>query len=438
MGLDVDVETYLIPGFKIFEHFFTVPLDHDNPSGVKIRLFARQGGPGFECSLPSYSGAYRAASAKGYQWLLLDQRGTGLSTPISAASLGNFETAEAKADYLKYFRADSIVKDAELIRRELCGGRKWSLLGQSFGGFCCINYLSLFTYHKRIFDISPNRILPVFITGGVPPLASNPDPVYRSLYCQLIKRNSIYYLKYPKDIQRVRTILRYLSTNTIILPDGGFLTPRRFRQLGIAFGEHGGFDAIHQIVILTANDIEAMGGLSYRCLEKISNRQPFDSNILYAILHEAIYCQGEKSNWSAERNMTKDFYFSLEWLETNEGKPVLFTGEMIYSWMFDDYAELRPLKEVAQLLAQYEDWGPLYDVEQLGKNNVPVAGVSYYEDMYVDLKLSEETVSKIKGFRHWITNEYQHNGLREGGEHILNTLFRMLRGDYDGYNESQI
>ncbi|CAG8625533.1 7326_t:CDS:1, partial [Paraglomus brasilianum] len=43
-------------------------------------------------------------------------------------------------------------------------------------------------------------------------------------------------------------------------------------------------------------------------------------------------------------------------------------------WMFDDYAELRPLKEVAQLLAQYSNWGPLYDVEQLGKNNVPVAG----------------------------------------------------------------
>ena len=26
MGLDADVETYLIPGFKIFEHFFAVPL----------------------------------------------------------------------------------------------------------------------------------------------------------------------------------------------------------------------------------------------------------------------------------------------------------------------------------------------------------------------------------------------------------------------------
>ena len=73
-------------------------------------------------------------------------------------------------------------------------------------------------------------------------------------------------------------------------------------------------------------------------------------------------------------SIEREFDFSLEWLENNEGKSVLFTRDMIYSWMFDDYAELRPLKEVAQLLAQYENWGPLYDVEQLGKNNVPVAG----------------------------------------------------------------
>lgn len=49
--------------------------------------------------------------------------------------------------------------------------------------------------------------------------------------------------------------------------------------------------------------------------------------------------------------------------------------------MFDDYAELRPHKKVAELLAQYDQWGPLYNVEQLRKNTVPVAGVSYYDDM---------------------------------------------------------
>lgn len=33
-------------------------------------------------------------------------------------------------------RADSIVRDAELIRRAVVSGGRWSILGQSFGGFC--------------------------------------------------------------------------------------------------------------------------------------------------------------------------------------------------------------------------------------------------------------------------------------------------------------
>lgn len=44
-------------------------------------------------------------------------------------------------------RADSIVADAELVREALMGKAdpqhsRWSLLGQSFGGFCAIQYLS--------------------------------------------------------------------------------------------------------------------------------------------------------------------------------------------------------------------------------------------------------------------------------------------------------
>ncbi len=48
--------------------------------------------------------------------------------------------------YLSFFRADSIVKDAEMVRealvpRDNCGG-KWSVLGQSYGGFLIFTYLS--------------------------------------------------------------------------------------------------------------------------------------------------------------------------------------------------------------------------------------------------------------------------------------------------------
>lgn len=81
--------------------------------------------------------------------LLLDQRGTGLSSQISSESLETLETDEAKAEYLTHFRADSIIKDCELIRKQLTSGRSDSeescitLLGQSFGGFCIGTYLSL-------------------------------------------------------------------------------------------------------------------------------------------------------------------------------------------------------------------------------------------------------------------------------------------------------
>jgi hypothetical protein len=45
------------------------------------------------------------------------------------------------------FRAESIVADAEMIRQVLVPedhtlGPRWSILGQSFGGFCAFTYLS--------------------------------------------------------------------------------------------------------------------------------------------------------------------------------------------------------------------------------------------------------------------------------------------------------
>ena len=45
--------------------------------------------------------------------LMLDQRGTGRSTPVGA--LPGLTPAE-QVEYLKHFRADAIVRDAELIR----------------------------------------------------------------------------------------------------------------------------------------------------------------------------------------------------------------------------------------------------------------------------------------------------------------------------------
>lgn len=56
---------------------------------------------------------------------------------------------------------------------------------------------------------------------------------------------------------------------------------------------------------------------------------------------------------------------------------------MIFPWMFEDLAELRPLKQAAQLLAFKSDWPALYDRPTFATNNVPVAATCYYEDMCV-------------------------------------------------------
>ena len=115
--------------------------------------------------------------------LLLDQRGTGRSTPATRQTLAGLGSARAQADYLTRFRADSIVLDAELIRRELTGGAPWSVLGQSFGGFCAVTYLSF----------APHGISEAFITGGLPGLAATADDVYRRTYPTVAARNAAHY-----------------------------------------------------------------------------------------------------------------------------------------------------------------------------------------------------------------------------------------------------
>jgi pimeloyl-ACP methyl ester carboxylesterase len=131
---------------------FDVPLDHDEPDGEWITVYAREvtadpalpwllflgGGPGFPAPRPLGNEGWLLRALKDYRVLLLDQRGTGRSTPVTpdvALTRG--------ASYLTHFRADSIVRDAEAIRASLVGDGRWTVLGQSFGGFCVVHYLSV-------------------------------------------------------------------------------------------------------------------------------------------------------------------------------------------------------------------------------------------------------------------------------------------------------
>jgi pimeloyl-ACP methyl ester carboxylesterase len=99
---------------------------------------------------------------------------------------------------------------------------------------------------------------------------------------------------------------------------------------------------------------------------------------------------------------------------------------MISPSMLDDFAALRPLKACAEILAERSDWGPLYDREQLAKNTVPIAAISYYEDMYVPIENSRQTALGIPNFYQWVSNEWEHNGIGTDGPKIISTLLDRL------------
>jgi hypothetical protein len=112
----------------------------------------------------------------------------------------------------------------------------------------------------------------------------------------------------------------------------------------------------------------------------------------------------------------------------NKSKPIWFTGEMVFPWMFEDYYELIKTKAPAQDLATYEHWPDLYDERQLAKNEVPVYCAVYMDDMYVDYEFSRETASKIQGAKVFVTNMMYHDALRSKMEEVFRNLW-ALRDD---------
>lgn len=424
------------------------PADYDpkaapDPKKTQLPwLVYLQGGPGFECRSPENVSWSRTILDKGYQVLMLDQRGnpqrlhcyrkaltlfsgTGLSTAISQSSLQLRGDEKVQTEYMKSFRADSIVKDCEAIRKALTvdypeDKKKWSIMGQSFGGFCSTTYLSFY----------PEGLKEAFLFGGLPPLRDNADEVYEKLYARVKLRNEAYYDKYPEDVARVKRIVKLLTRfgDTTVRVQGGegYLSARRFLQLGIYFGKHGGFDDVHSLVLRADTDLSQFGHLTRPTVLALEHAQSWDTNVIYALLHEPLYCQGEASNWSAERLLEKFPAFSLANVDKND--PVFFTGEMIYPFMFDCYPELTKLKTVGHMLAEAKDWPKLYDIEQLKKNEVPTYAAVYVDDMYVDFDLSMETARTIKGCKPFVTNMMYHNGISAKTDEVLKEIF-ALRDD---------
>lgn len=418
--------TALFGRMAVTEHEFKVPLNHDDPNAGALTVFARevvaaerahdklpwlvflQGGPGFPSPRPMTRSGWLKRALDEFRVLLLDDRGTGRSAQIAARSLARLPNAKARADYLKLFRADSIVRDCEWIRKRLVGDEPWTVLGQSYGGFCSVSYLSL----------APQGLRMALIAGGLPSLRRPADDVYRATYPLVEARHKRWFERYPEDVDRLRQVVRTLEKEDVRLPNGDRLTPRRFRSVGLCLGMSDGFETLHYLIEEAFVDGRQGRELGDSFLKAVDNALPYGTAPIFAILHEPCYAQGVSTRWAAHRLMKEFPAFE---------DPAMLTGEMIYPWFFEDYGLLRPMREEAEILADFTGWPRLYDADVLAKNKVPAAAALYLEDMYVPRPMSEETAASIANLKVWATNEFDHNGIRAEGEKILGRLLDLAR-----------
>jgi proline iminopeptidase len=414
---------------RTVEHQFAVPLDHGRPDGELIEVFAReyvsaahpadsverlpwlvflQGGPGGRGGRVTGLSGWMKAAARDFRILMLDQRGTGLSTPADRTTLPRRGGPAEQAAYLAHFRADSIVLDCEVIRREL-GSGPWTVFGQSFGGFCTLSYLSL----------APQGVRRAIITGGLAPLDGPAERVYRATYARVAERHAEYFGWYPDDRARVGEVMSHLGSADERLPSGERLTPERFQLVGSLLGGNTRVDQLHYL--LEDAFTLGVGGprLSDGFLAQVHALVTRAPNPLYAVLHEAIYAQGEASDWAAWRVLEEHPGFRPEAVEP------LLLGEMVMPWYFEQDPALVPLAETARLLAEKSDWGPLYDPVRLAANDVPVAAAVYRDDIFVDRALSLETAARVRGLDVWETGDFHHDGISDDGEGIFDRLLSM-------------
>ena len=420
---------YTIPGMHIRDHVMTVPLDWDTPDdGRTIELFAReivdptkrndnlpmlaflQGGPGGKSPRPVSLDGFLGVALKRFRVILMDQRGTGRSTRVQGKTMAQFASANDAAQYLLKFRADSIVRDLEALREREFGVKQWSTLGQSFGGFITLTYLSL----------APQSLTACYVTGGLPSIEPSADEVYRRTYPRVAEKNRQFYARFPHNADIVGRIADVLDGADVRLPDGDRLSTRRLQLIGIDFGMKPGYDRVHWIFDEAWQpDLRGERSLSEFFLANVMAKTSFDDNPLFMVLQESIYGQGSgATNWAAERERPNHPEFG------SDKRPLLFTGEMMYPWMLDEIRSLRPFKAAAEALAAVEDYSMIYDPVRLASNEVPLAAVVYYDDMYVDAGLSLATAARIGNAHAWVTNEHEHDGIQR--PEVVESLFRYV------------
>ncbi|MBM6773991.1 alpha/beta fold hydrolase [Olsenella profusa] len=416
--------------------FYRVVCAPENVGRDLPYLVFLQGGPGGagpRLTSPTSDG-WVAEAVRHFCVILPDQRGTGRSSRVDGVSIAREGDAAAQARFLKCFLADSIVRDFEYLRLTELGGARWVTLGQSYGGFLTLTYLSTF----------PGAACASFTCGGIPHVPASADEVYAHTFGRMASKTRLLYERYPEDERRVGLLADRLAAGEApVLPDGSPMTVRRLQSLGQGLGMKPGHERLHNLLDLafSAGDgsadaaLAAAGGdvarveVSDAFLAGVWSAANVRANPLYWVLQELIYADGELDApiaWAAERAWQARSEFS-------EGaRPFMLTGEACFPWMFEQQPELASFAGAMDALMADTSFGRLYDEVQLAANETPLTAAVYFDDLYVDSGLQLDTLSRVGASHAWVTNEFEHDGLH--GDRVFKHLLGLARdrGDLDG------
>ena len=276
------------------------------------------------------------------------------------------------------------------------------MLGQSFGGFTSMTYLS----------IAPEGLREALITGGLAPIGRPVDDIYAATYRRVIDTNERYFERYPDDRARVRDIHRRLDGEDVRCRSGDRLTARRFRQLGMWLGDSAGWELLHHVIELPFG-LAGVPATTSRTAPSVSSRNP-----IYATLHESSYADGVATRWSADRLLPDEIRDGAA-LHRRARLPLDVRG---LRGRCRPHAGRRRDPRRAPMAARCTTrtgWPSTRSRSRRRSTSTTCTSSG---------RSPRRRPAAIRGLRPWITNEFEHNGLRADGERVLGRLIDLVRG----------
>lgn len=276
---------------------------------------------------------------------------------------------------------------------------------------------------------APEGLRAAVVTGGLPSLDAHADDVYRAAYPRIERKVTAHYERYPQDVDRARQIAEYVLQHEPVLPNGYRLTAEAFQSLGRVLGGSEGSHRLHFLLEHAFVRTPQGPALSDAFQEEAQALLSYASHPLYALVHEAIYGQDRRPTaWSAERVRAEFPRFdAAKALMRRRTAPVhRRVGPPLDVRLRPGAA---PPARDRRTPRRPHRLDPLYDPARLAANEVPVAAAVYHDDMYVDTSHALQTARAVRGLRTWVTDEFEHDGVRAGGPRVLDRLLALTRDE---------